>query len=263
MRGKCYIEVLTPKQNVEDLDDALRKFSERFKTVVAEGYILSVTDNPMGNLHFQLTEIMAELGLSAPPEQMLLHLNTFHTKEGLDEILARAAELGIRQLLVVSGDGSERLPRLTPASIGAGGEAVTSVELLRYIAREYAGKFTCGVAFNQYEPQDHEREKLKRKIDAGASFVITQPAVGRDGRLECLHGAGLPATIGAWMSKKIELLSECVGYTLHPPGTYDPMANLQLLLESYPEFGIYLALLGFKTQLPVLLDMLRRMGRKP
>jgi hypothetical protein len=87
--------------------------------------------------------------------------------------------------------------------------------------------------------------------------------VGKDDRLLYLEGAGLPATVGAWMSKKIELLSECVGYEVHPAGTYDPMANLDALLQTYPQFGIYLALLGFKTQMPVLPDVLRRHSRLP
>ena len=42
----------------------------------------------------------------------------------------------------------------------------TSVELLKYVNREYPGMFSLGVAFNPYEPEDHEMEKTQRKIDA-------------------------------------------------------------------------------------------------
>jgi hypothetical protein len=54
------------------------------------------------------------------------------------------------------------------------------------------------------------------------------------------------------MSKKLHLLGECVGTTI-PEGTpYDPIQNLRDLRSSFPDFGLYLALLGFKTQFPLL-----------
>jgi methylenetetrahydrofolate reductase (NADPH) len=129
---------------------------------------------------------------------------------------------------------------------------VTSVELLRYIDREHPGRFTCGVAFNPYEPQDAEIEKMRRKADAGASFIITQPIIGRDDRLAGLAPFPLPVILDAWMSKKLHLLSECVGHEI-PEGTpYDPMENLRELRRNYPDYGLYLAILGFKTQYPLL-----------
>jgi methylenetetrahydrofolate reductase (NADPH) len=131
---------------------------------------------------------------------------------------------------------------------------VTSVELMRYVDREFPGRFSCGVAFNPYEPQDAELEKMKRKVDAGAKFIITQPILGRDERLDGLAPFGLPVTLDAWMSKKLHLLSECVGHEI-PEGTpYDPMENLRTLRANYPDFGLYLAILGFKTQYPLLAD---------
>jgi methylenetetrahydrofolate reductase (NADPH) len=132
---------------------------------------------------------------------------------------------------------------------------VTSVELLRYIDREHPGRFTCGVAFNPYEPQDAELEKMKRKVEAGASFIITQPIIGRDERLDALAPFGLPVVLDAWMSKKLHLLSECVGHEI-PEGTpYDPMENLRELRRNYADYGLYLAILGFKTQYPLLPDI--------
>ena len=129
---------------------------------------------------------------------------------------------------------------------------MTSVELWRYIDREYPGQFDCGVAFNPYEPQDSELEKMKRKVAAGAKFIITQPIIGRDDRLAGLEPFGLPVTLDAWMSKKLHLLSECVGYEI-PEGTpYDPMENLKELRRNCPGYGLYLAILGFKTQYPLL-----------
>ena len=61
---------------------------------------------------------------------------------------------------------------------------------MRYIAREHPGAFRCGVAFNPYEPQEAELEKMKRKIDAGAEFIITQPIIGCDDRVLALRRSG-------------------------------------------------------------------------
>jgi len=256
MRDKIFIEILTPRQNDPNFEAALAAFAERYQTVLDHGHVVSVPDNPMGNLHFQLTEILTEMDLPVVPDQLLLHLNTFHRKDDLDQILKTAADLGISNLLVISGDGGERLSRLKPESLGISGSTVTSVELLQYVHQHYPGKFSCGVAFNQYEPRDHELEKLKRKIDAGASFVITQPAMATDQGIEILQTFHVPVAIGAWMSKKIQLLSDCIGYPIHVNGTYDPLENLKGLRSRFPEYGLYLALVSFKTQLPILTSLL-------
>jgi methylenetetrahydrofolate reductase (NADPH) len=185
----------------------------------------------------------------------MIHLNTFHTRENLHEILDSCKKLGIEYLLVVSGDGSDRLPKLQPADVGAGDvQSVTSVELLRYIEREYPGVFTMGVAFNPYEPPEHEFEKLKRKFDAGASFIITQPIIEKNAVIDEMlqKYPGVPVIIEAWMSKKISLLSDAVGYTIPEDTPFDPIETLKQIHRDYPGCGVYLSLLGFKTQYPLI-----------
>jgi methylenetetrahydrofolate reductase (NADPH) len=250
------VEILTPRQNCDQFDAELEKFADKYRTVIENGYVVSVPDNPMGNLHFQATEVVGELGLPVPPGQLLLHLNTFHTKSHLDEILSLADRMGVRYLLLISGDGSERLPRLQPEAINTDSHVVTSVELLRYVHSAYPGRFVCGMAFNPYEPPDHETEKLRRKIEAGASFVITQPVLGKNERVDAIESCGLPLFLDAWMSRKLHLLSECVGYEIPEDTPYDPIENLKALRRHYPRHGLYLALLGFKTQLPLLATVL-------
>jgi methylenetetrahydrofolate reductase (NADPH) len=247
-----HVELQTPKRSSEDIDKDLATFEDKYRKVVEAGWMVCVTDNPMGLLSYGAMETIELLGLPVKPEQLMVHLNTFHPRKELDGILASFRAVGGRHLLVVSGDGSQRLHRLEPAEVGIDCATVTSVELLRYIAREHPGHFHCGVAFNPYEPLDAELEKMKRKADAGASFIITQPIIGRDDRLEGLRPFGLPVTLDAWMSKKLHLLSECVGHEI-PEGTpYDPMENLRELRQNYPDYGLYLAILGFKTQYPLL-----------
>ena len=251
-RPVFHVEIQTPKRSSEDLEKELRTFEEKYLRVVESGWIVCITDNPMGLLSYGGMEIIELLGLPVFKEQLILHLNTFHPKPELDGILDAFASAGGRHLLVVSGDGSQRLHRLEPAEIGVQARTVTSIELIRYIDREYPGRFTCGVAFNPYEPQDFEMEKLKRKAGAGAAFIITQPILGRNDAVEGLATVRLPVILDAWMSKKLHLLSECIGREI-PEGTpFDPMENLRELMRNYPDHGLYLALLGFKTQFPLL-----------
>jgi methylenetetrahydrofolate reductase (NADPH) len=247
-----HVELQTPKRNSEDIDKDLQTFGEKYRKVIEAGWIVCITDNPMGLLSYGAMETIELLELPVRPAQLMVHLNTFHRKKELDEILGAFKAAGGKYLLIVSGDGSQRLHRLEPDEVGIECVTVTSVELLRYINREYPEEFVCGVAFNPYEPQDSEIEKMKRKVAAGARFIITQPIIGRDARLSGLEPFGLPVILDAWMSKKLHLLSECVGHEI-PEGTpYDPMENLVELRRNYPECGLYLAILGFKTQYPLL-----------
>ena len=256
-----HVEILPPKQETEKLEADLEAFAVKFARVMESGYCACITDNAMGNLSFQGTEMIEELRLAPREDLVMIHLNTFHTKSNLDGILASCRTLGIRNLLVVSGDGSDRLPRLLPQEVGAGGvAAVTSVELLRFIAREHPGFFNLGVAFNPYEPEEHEFEKMERKLAAGAAFVITQPVIGLHPGVRTLMETypSLPVIVEAWMSKKLELLSEAVGYEIPHAEVYNPIENLRELHRLYPSCGVYLSLLGFKTQYDFLKDTWKR-----
>jgi methylenetetrahydrofolate reductase (NADPH) len=161
IENKIYhIEILPPKQDSEKLEQDLELFATKYNRALESGYGICITDNAMGLLSFQGTEVIEELDLDVNPEQVVIHLNTFHTKEDLHNILDICVAKGIKYLLIISGDGSDRLPKLQPSDIGAEGvEAVTSVELLRYIRQQYPDAFVLGVAFNPYEPPEHEFEK--------------------------------------------------------------------------------------------------------
>ncbi len=249
-KGRYLVEILTPKQDCEDIEAALSKFAEKYRTVFDHGYVVSITDNPLGKLSFTAAETLEATEVPIDPERILIHLNTFHQKADLDEQLAYLIGRGIKYILAVSGDGSERLHRLEPEEIGIEANAVTSVELISYIRREFPGAFRLGVAFNPYEPQDEEREKMKRKIAAGAEFAITQPVIGRDENVDWLASIDIPVYVEAWMSKRIDLVSECVGYKIPEGATpYDPIENLKALMDNYRGRGFYLALLGLKKQI--------------
>lgn len=243
------IELLTPKQNAPDFEADLKIFSERFQKIYDHEAVVSIPDNPLGNLHFAAPEVLTYLSLPIDAEKCLVHLNTFHRKTDLDDFLRQAKKMMVKYLLCVSGDGGQRLTRLNPADLGVTVETVTSVELLAYIKKIYGGDFICGVAFNQYEPEEHEIQKLKRKLDAGAQFIITQPVMGRDERVLNLKQYCIPVFAAAWMSKRIDLLKKCLGVEGgNIPGDYDPFKNLQILRETYSNYGLYYALLGFNRE---------------
>ncbi|MBQ8952896.1 MAG: methylenetetrahydrofolate reductase [Clostridia bacterium] len=252
-----HVEIIPPKQDSEKLEADLKQFAVKLNRVMDSGFTASITDNAMGLLAFQGHECIEELGLKIRPEKVLIHLNTFHTKRNLDEILSSCQRLGIRSILAISGDGSTRLPKLRPAEVEADGtQSVTSVELIRYIRKHYP-EFTVGVAFNPYEPEAHEFEKLERKLAAGASFAITQPIIERNAVVDRLlkEYPHLPVTIEAWMSKKLYLLSDVVGYPIPEDAEFAPVATLKALQAEYPQCGFYLSLLGFKTQYPLIEEM--------
>lgn len=241
------IELLTPRQDAPDFEADLVLFRERFSKIRAHNGVVSIPDNPLGNLHFTAMEVLTYLDLAFQPEALLLHLNTFHRKADLDVFLNQAGAKGVRYLLCVSGDGGPRLPKLEPDDLGTPGTTVTSVELLNYIHAKFPGQFVCGVAFNQYEPTEHEQAKLARKLAAGAGFIITQPSMEPDGRVGDLARYGVPVFVGAWFSKRLDLLYRCLGVESKTmPADYDPVRNYRLLGEWYPEFGRYCSLVGFK-----------------
>jgi methylenetetrahydrofolate reductase (NADPH) len=240
------IELLTPKQSDENFEQKLEVFAARYSKILNHGAVVSICDNPLGNIHFTAMEVVGFLGLPLDPECTLLHLNSFHRKTDFDLFLRNARERGLTYLLVVSGDGGPRLTRLEPSELGSDAKTVTSVELLRYIQREHGSFFTCGVAFNQYEPIEAENEKLLKKLNAGARFVITQPVLGSDAHVDTLRAAGVPIYVGAWMSKRLDPLCECVGVKKPESADYDPEGNLRRIHEGFTAYGIYLSQLGFK-----------------
>ena len=245
-----HVEILPPKQDSDKLEADLQVFAEKFNRVMDSGYSACITDNAMGLLAFQGHELIEHLELRVLSEQVMLHLNTFHSKRDLDALLTQCAAMGFKYLLIVSGDGSSRLPRLSPGDLHiTGTAAVTSVELLAYIRVSYPD-FVLGVAFNQYEPAEEEFAKMDRKLAAGASFIITQPVIDRNAMVcELVEKyPDVPIFLGAWMSKKLHLLSDAVGYEIPENTEFDPLATLEDLHRWFPQCGMYLSLLGFKTQ---------------
>jgi 5,10-methylenetetrahydrofolate reductase len=143
------VEILTPKRiDFPDTNDRITLFAERYYRIFDLRLGISIPDNPMGQPRYSLLEMIEEAQLPVRPEATVMNLNTFHTKEELDEKLKKAAAMGLKYLLVVRGDGGPNLPKLDPKSIGGAGNVATSPDLLRYIDAEHGAKFVTGCAYN-------------------------------------------------------------------------------------------------------------------
>jgi len=57
------IELLTPRQDAQDFEADLVVFRERLAKIRAYDGIVSIPDNPLGNLHFTAMEVLTFLEL--------------------------------------------------------------------------------------------------------------------------------------------------------------------------------------------------------
>ena len=252
------VEILTPKKTEAVIDKAsINQFAERYYRIIEHGMGLSVPDNPMGQPRHSLLEMIEWAGLPVVPQRTVMNLNTFHTKDELDELLKTAARRRIEYLLIVRGDGGPLLPKLNPKSIGGSKSVVTSIDLIRYINREYAGAFITGAAFNQYNAMPLESQRLNLKIEAGARFVITQPVIGKDANVDALFSFDIPVVVEAWMSKNVELFLKSVRSSIENFAKgFDPLNNLRMIHKAYPQSCIYLSMLGFRQSWKAVLPKL-------
>lgn len=167
---------------------------------ISDGARARLRMNPMAVCH----EIQTKLGIEA----------TMHFSCRDRNLLAIQADLlgchtlGVRNILAVTGD---------PANIGDYPSAtsvfdVDAIGLTRILGRLNEGNdlagysvgikcgFTIAVAFNPMAMDfDLEFDRLKRKADAGAHLVYTQPVFGTDmvdKAVDCCKQLGLPVFVG-------------------------------------------------------------------
>jgi methylenetetrahydrofolate reductase (NADPH) len=258
------IEILTPKRSdSHQIEERMAAFAGRYRRILASGCGVSIPDNPMGQPRYSALEAIQYCGLSLHPERTVMNLNTFHTKEDLDGLLNKAVEMGLKYLLIVRGDGGPDLSKLDPGTIGGKANVATSMDLLRYINWAHPGRFTTGTAFNPYNPMPFEADRLRKKVEAGGAFVITQPVIGKDPNVDRIIAAfDVPVVIEAWMSKNVELLFKSIRKEKKErESDFDPIKNLALLHEMYPTNCVYLSMLGFKQDWMAILPRLKVTGR--
>lgn len=243
------VELLSPKRSIEgqEVEKHLDRFADRYQRIIDAGLGLSIPDNPMGQLRMGALESIRLKRLQIDPTRIVMNLNTFHTKNELDDMLKKAATAKLKYILVVRGDGGPYLSKLEPKSIGGTQSVATSIDLIRYINVEFSGQFITGAAYNPYKPVSFELKHMEKKIEAGAKFAVTQPIIGSDQSVDELKLLNIPIIVEAWMSKNIELLYKSVGKMKDETAeNYDPIDNLKALHAFYPECCVYLSMLSFK-----------------
>ena len=242
------IELLSPKRSTDDQkEDLLDRFAERYRMIIDAGCGVSIPDNPMGQPRLGALECFALRDISPDPDGVMMNLNTFHTKSELDILLQKAADAKLKFILVVRGDGGPLLSKLEAKSIGGKRSVATSIDLIRYINKEYADQFITGAAFNPYNPMPFELDRMKQKIDAGAKYAVTQPVIGKDKTVDMLKDLNITIVVEAWMSENIDLLYRSVGKKKDEKAeNYVPNENLKALHTFYPECSVYLSMLSFK-----------------
>lgn len=98
-----------------------------------------------------------------------------HSREEVGSILDGMKDSGIFNVLALRGDP----PRDNPDWVAGPGHFKYSSDLVEYIKTRYDGTFAVGVAgFPEAHPlapsRDFDADVLKKKIDAGGDFVVTQ-----------------------------------------------------------------------------------------
>jgi methylenetetrahydrofolate reductase (NADPH) len=134
---------------------------------------VSVTYGAGGSTRDGTVEIARRIKAEHEIEAMA-HLSCVgETREGLARILDRFAEAGVENILALRGDP----PRGESAFVATEGGLSSAAELTEFIASGW--DFTIGGAcFPEVHPEAASLEDdlayLKTKVDAGASFLITQ-----------------------------------------------------------------------------------------
>jgi 5,10-methylenetetrahydrofolate reductase len=252
------VELLSPKRSNDDqFDSLLDRFAERYRRIIDAGCGVSIPDNPMGQPRLGALESFDLRDLSVDSEKVVMNLNTFHSKSELDGLLQRAAKVNLKYILVVRGDGGPLLPKLDSKGIGGNKSVATSIDLIRYINKEFSDQFITGAAFNPYNPMPFELNRMKQKVDAGARFAVTQPIIGKDENVDRLKDFNVAVVVEAWMSKNIDLLYRSVGKNKDEKAkNYDPIENLKALHAFYPQCSVYLSMLSFKQDWKEILPRL-------
>jgi methylenetetrahydrofolate reductase (NADPH) len=243
------VELLSPKRSIEaqSIEQHLDRFADRYQKIIDAGLGLSIPDNPMGQPRMGALESIEQKGLPINPDRIVMNLNTFHTKNELDDILKKAVNAKIKYVLVIRGDGGPLLSKLEPKSIGGTRSVTTSIDLIRYINQEFSEKFITGAAYNPYKPLSFELKHMKQKIEAGAKFAVTQPIIGLDRSVDELRLLKIPIIVEAWMSNNIDLFYKSIGKEKNEMvKNYDPIENLKTLHSYFPGCCIYLSMLSFK-----------------
>ena len=192
------------------------------------GSFMSVTDSAAGVLRMSnltMLRLLEDPGfttrhLNAEPatwehKRTLLHLTRNHSVSWIRGFLSSARALGFDQLLLITGDplAQVRLPTTTAEAASRMGteeagrhRLKNSIELLKFVRAIDPDMFT-GAAHNPFLKREAATKHLLRKVEAGTSFLITQPVSYYDECWDAMrdfeeqrreHGLDLPVILGVF-----------------------------------------------------------------
>ncbi len=163
------LEFFTP--NNEDGRTSLFRAIERLRAI--EPGFVSITCGAAGSTRERTADLAIEIQKTYGLTTMAHLVCTGTTQDELDATLRHVQEEGIENILALRGDPPKGATQWTPVE---GGFRYAN-ELTAFI-RE---RFTLGIAGACYPEKHHEApslqadiDNLKRKVDAGAEFLITQ-----------------------------------------------------------------------------------------
>ena len=136
-----------------------------------------LTDSVFMDRHFKSAPLIWE------PRRTIIHLTRNHDIAWLRSFLNACLRLNFKNLLVITGDPLKEI-RLNPVTAAEAGvlspdeessyRLKNSVELLKFIATSFP-QFYVGVGHNPFLNLTAAGNHLRRKAEAGARYIITQP----------------------------------------------------------------------------------------
>jgi homocysteine S-methyltransferase len=201
-------------------------------------HAIDINSNPMAHLH--LDSLWMALQCEREGVETIPHITPRDASlMGLSGNLLGAWALGIQNVLVITGDPSQRGDRPGSTDVYQT-DSVGLVKVIRDLndGRDLAGNplgsppnFLIGVAVNPNEPDlDREVERFQRKVEHGADFAMTQVFFDWEGWDRFLDRFGgklpIPALVAVW-----PLTSHKLALRIHHevPGIVVPDRVLRLL----------------------------------
>lgn len=131
------------------------------------------------------------------------------TKKDIEALLNNYQQAGITKLVALRGD--------VPKGEAPSGDFAYAHELIRFIREKTGDHFRISVAaYPEYHPEasstDADLDALKKKLDAGATDIITQYFYNADAYFyfrdrATLHGINVPITVGIMPITNLERLA--------------------------------------------------------
>ncbi len=158
----------TPESEV-----SLYKAIERLKPL--HPTFISVTCGAMGTTREKTAELTADIKEKLGTESIAHVTCVACNRDEIFELLGDLKNRGIKNILALRGDPPEGVSNFQKPKNGFG----FANELVRFIRDKFGNAFSIGVAgYPEGHPEcadpEEDLQNLKRKVDEGADFVITQ-----------------------------------------------------------------------------------------